>query len=215
MRTWLIIVPLLSSLFIKAQITISTLSLTDTSQNIFYVGVDNFIKISGKQFSHLNQSVVITGGGGMMIPKGLGTYIIRVQKETDNCSMWINENGKRIFKKDFKVRNLGFPPQANINGYKDTAIALSQLLADPVLQILIPDCLYQLSFSVSSYKAVIRHGKESIEMTVSKNKMTGEQLKMLNDLEAGDEIFFHEIIASTGSFQSIKCLPFKITIKNP
>jgi hypothetical protein len=214
MRSLIIIVLLLPSLFIKAQITISNLSLNDTTQNILYIGVENLIKISGN-YDPVSERFVIMGAGGVGQKKENGLYIIKVQKQTDDCQIWITKNNKLVFRKIFRVRNLGFPPQASINGYKDTTITLSQFLTDPALQISIPDCLYRLNFSVSSYKASIIHGKENTNITVSKNKMTKEQLQLLNDLEAGDEIFFDEIIASTGNFQSIKCLPFKIIIEKP
>jgi hypothetical protein len=73
LKTTFILFISLSSFFAFSQVNIINHSLTDTSQNIFYVGVDNLIKISGKQYDYLKQSVSIKGGGAELIPRGKGT----------------------------------------------------------------------------------------------------------------------------------------------
>lgn len=89
---------LLSPVFLNAQISIINRSLTDTTQNIFYLGVDNIITISGKQYDPVKQHTVIMGGGGTLHKMEKGVYAVRVQEETDNCQVWITENNKPVFK---------------------------------------------------------------------------------------------------------------------
>ena len=198
---------------IKAQVSISNLSLTDTSQNIFYIGVDNTIRISGEDYNSTKQGLAILGGGGTLFKKSPGLYTVKVKYQTDDAHLLIMENHKSVFKKNFKVRNLGFPPIASLNGFKDTIITLSQLLVNPILQISIPDCFYKLDFSVLSYKATFKQREKKTSIIVNKNELTEKHREILGRLSTGDKIYFEEIVATTGSFQNIKCLPFEITIK--
>ena len=131
-RSAIIIFLLIISSSLRSQIIISNVSLTDTTQNIFYIGVENVLKISGKEYRPLSQSVAIKGGDVELIPRGIGTYILKVQKETDSCQMWIGTNKKIIFKKNFICRKVG-DIVVRYGGLNDPIATVNQLLANPFL----------------------------------------------------------------------------------
>ena len=212
MRSSIITILLLSSLLIKAQITITNHSLTDTSQNIFYIGVDNLIKISGKQYKPLEQSLVIKGGGASMGGVG-GTYIVKVQKETDDCSMWVNGNGKTIFKKDFRVRVVG-DIVVRYGGLKDSIATINQLLTNPFLFIEIPESYYKHNFQITSFTATfISQELDSLKTYLVGNMLSTEQKELIKKLRTGDKIFFDQIYALGPDSRRRKLKSFTITIR--
>ena len=212
-RTTFILFLSLSSFFAFSQVNISNYSLTDSSQNIFYVGVDNLIKISGNQYDYLKQSVSIKGGGAKLIPGGIGTFIVKVQTETDDCRIWINENGKVIFKKDFIVRTVR-DIVVRYGGLKDSIATINQLLANPFLFIDIPESYYKHNFQVTSFTATfINQGLDSLKTYSVGNLLTTEQKELIKKLKTGDKIFFDQLYALGPDSRKRKLKSFTITIK--
>ena len=203
---------LLFTFCIKAQLSISNLSLTDTSQNIFYIGVDNRIRISGERYSPLNQSLSITGGGAT-IAGLMGNYIIRVQNETDNCQIWIKENAKTVFKQSFFVRKVG-DVVVRYGGLKDSTATVNQLLANPFLYIDIPGSYYKHNYLITSFSAIfIFRDLDSMQTLASGNLLTTEQIELIKKLIAGNKILFDQIYAVSPDGQRRKLKPFTLTIQ--
>lgn len=192
LRITLILFLSLSTFFAFSQVNIINHSLTDTSQNIFYVGVDNLIKISGKQYDYRKQSVSIKGGGAELIPRGIGIFIVKVQTETDVCRMWINENGKSIFKKDFICRKVGDIVH-NYGGSIDSVATIDQLLANPFLYIGIPGSYYKQTFSITSFSAIFMNKDSDSTTSATGNLITAKQKELIKKLLPGDLIVFERI----------------------
>jgi len=220
MRSSIITILLLSSLLIKAQITITNHSLTDTSQNIFYIGVDNLIKISGKQYKPLEQSLVIKGGGASMGGVG-GTYIVKVQKETDDCSIWVYENGKSIFKKKFICRKIG-DPVVKYGGLNDSIMtynksvkaSINQLLENSFLYIDFPGSYYKHKYQILSFATLMLSDKtDSLSVSGDGNMLSSKQKEMIKKLQPGDAIVFEDIYCLDPDKRRRKLTPFIIEIK--
>lgn len=208
-----IIIFLLISFSADSQITISNHSLTDTTQNVFYIGVDNIIKISGEQYHYLKQSVAISGGGAVIIPRGRGLYIIKVEKETDSCKMWVGTNKKIIFRKNFICRKIG-DPVVKYGGLKGSNATTSQLLTNPFIYVDIPDSYYKHDFNITSFNAIfISHDLDSLRTFSVGNLLTDEQKELIKKLNPGDKIFFDQIYALSPDDRRRKLKPFTIIIK--
>ena len=197
---------------LKSQIVISNLSLTDTTQNIFYIGVDNIIKISGKQFNPLRQSILIQGGGAAM--NGVSrTYNIRVQNETDSCQICIYENKKLIFKKNFICRRVG-DVIVKYGGVKDSITSISQLLANPFIYIDIPGSYYKHGIYITSFTVTfIGNGYDSLQTSGVENTLTTEQIEIIKKLTRGNRIYFDNIYGFSRDSRKRKLTPFTIKIK--
>ena len=212
MKTCMILLSLLFSFSLRSQIVITNLSLTDTTQNIFYIGVDNVVKISGKEYKPLNQSVVITGGGATMTGL-MGDHIIKVQKETDECSMWIYENRKRIFEKKFICRTIG-DVIVRYGGLNDSIATVNQILANPFLFIDIPGSYYKHNYHITSFTAIfISHDLDSLRTFSVGNLLTDDQKELIKKLNSGDKIFFDQIYALSPDDRRRKLKPFIIIVK--
>ena len=203
---------LLFSLDSKSQITISNHSLTDTTQNIFYIGIDNLIKISGEQYNISERSMTITGGGATI--SGVGrTYIIKVQKETDDCRITIYVNRKRIFEKKFICRKIG-DIVVKCGGLNDSIATVNQVLANPFLFIDIPGSYYKHNYSIGSFNSVfISHDFDSLRTFSVGNLLSDEQKELTKKLNSGDKIFFDQVYALSPDSIRRKMKSFLITIK--
>ena len=213
MRLSIIVLFLLSAMCIKAQLSISNLSLTDTSQHIFYIGVDNIIKISGKQYNPVKHQTAIIGGGGTLLKKGKGVYIVKVQNETDHCQIWISENKKSVFRQNYIVRKVG-DIVVSYGGLKDSTATVSQLLANPFLYIDIPGSFYKHNYSITSFSAIfINRDADSVRASAVGNLLTTEQKELIKKLLPGNKILFDQIYAISPDGRRRKLQPFIITVK--
>ena len=212
---------LLTPVFLKAQVTICNLSLTDTTQNIFYVGVDNLVKISGNQFHYLKQSVAIWGGGAVITPRGPGLYIIKVEKETDSCKMWVGTHKKIIFKKNFICRKIG-DFVLRYGGIKDSIMTynrpvkatIDQLLVNSFLYIDFPGSYYKHNYQISSFATLMLSDKaDSLSIPGDGNMLSSKQKEMIKKLQPGDAIVFENIYCLGSDSRRRKLTPFIIEIK--
>src|SRR5262245_33603372 len=112
---------------LRSQIVISNLSLTDTTQNFFYIGVENKIHVTGKDYDPVKGKFTVAGGGCYFKYLGKGNYVYICEMETDDCTVRYSENGKLVFKQNFKCRKVG-DITARYGGLKDSIATVNQLL---------------------------------------------------------------------------------------
>jgi hypothetical protein len=84
MRFILIVIPLFFASVGLCQINIINRHVSDSSINIFYIGVDNVIELKGVK-NEAEYSVSVTRAGSEMRRQGKGIYLVRVHKVTDTC----------------------------------------------------------------------------------------------------------------------------------
>ena len=213
MRLPIIVLFLLSATCIKAQLSIFNLSLTDSTQNIFYIGVDNIIKISGKQYDPVKHHTRIIGGGGTLLKKAKGVYIVKVQNETDHCQVWLSENNKSVFKQNYVVRRIG-EGIVRYGGLKDSNASVNQLLANPFIFVDIPGSYYKPNINITSFAATFIGSDFDSLVTVSTGaRLTTEQIETVKKLRSGNRIYFNNIYALGPDSRRRKLSPFTITIK--
>ena len=215
-----IIILLLISFSADSQITISNHSLTDTTQNIFYIGVDNFIKISGEQYIPAKHSLLIKGGRARI--SGLNrSYIIKVEEETDSCQMWIGTNKKIIFKKNFICRKIG-DPVVKYGGLNDSIMTynksvkatIDQLLENSFLYIDFPGSYYKHNYQILSFATLMLSDKtDSLSVSGDGNMLSTKQKEMIKKLQPGDAIVFEDIYCLGPDKRRRKLTPFIIEIK--
>ncbi len=63
------------SVTVYGQVNIINESLTDSSINIFYIGVDNKISITGKMYNEATNVVRISGGGSSIYKESTNTNV--------------------------------------------------------------------------------------------------------------------------------------------
>jgi hypothetical protein len=194
-----------------AQVNIFNESLTDSSINIFYVGIENKIKLKITNYRTSNESLTISGGGGTLTKLGTDEYIVRVSS-TGTCELFYSENKKIIFKKSFNVEIFDFEPLATVSGMRDTTIRTTRILINPFLTVIMPGCYLRHGFIVTSFNATfIQQGDSTVTFSAG-NKLSEEQLKAIKELNSGDKIYFDKIRALGPDDRGNTLKPFWIKI---
>jgi hypothetical protein len=193
MKLFFICVLATFSAIVNGQISISNLSLTDSTLPYFYIGVDNYIRISGKEFKEANSAIRVSGGGASILKESANRFIIRVNAITDDCRVWItNENGTTIAKKTFKVRII---PEAfaTLNGKKNDTVSKKEILLSPFLKMIIPNCFLKLNYQITSFSVTLVSNGDHILIATKGNTLSLEQKKAIEKLQPSDTILFKEI----------------------
>ncbi len=194
----------------NSQINIINESLTDSSKNIFYIGVDNRVRITG--FPD-NCRLAITGGGGTLQTSGNDhQYIVRVSTPIDDCQLILLKGTKNIFRKSYLIRTIG-DPVATLSGIKDTTVNRNRILFNPFLSIVIPNCYVQLNYQVISFTATFINGSDSILTIANGNLLSKEQVSLVKEVDAVSKIYFDNIRAYRPDGRTRKIPPFWIKIQ--
>jgi hypothetical protein len=196
-------------MYLQSQVNIYNLSLTDSSLNYLYVGVENEIKTNGMTPHH---AISITGKGSTITLMRQNHYIVRVAVPTDECKVTITKANKQIFQKIYKIRMLS-NPIATINGLRDTTMKASILMVNPFLVAHIPGSYYHVNYSVTSFRATFINSIDSTLTTSTGNNLSAEQLKLVRSLESGDKIYFDGIRATCPDCRSVTLPAFWIRIE--
>ena len=170
MRLFLSLVFINSAIISVAQTDIICLKLSDSTENIFYIGVDNPIKIVSKNDMG-NYNIAIVGGTGWLTKTGRNEYVVRVAGVTDTFIIAINQYNRNVFKKQFKIRTIP-APIATLNGMYDTTLSKSRILVNPFLSVTFPGCSFQLHMPVVSFRSVFIDGNDSNFVSASGNRLT-------------------------------------------
>ncbi|MEI9943264.1 MAG: hypothetical protein WDN26_03510 [Chitinophagaceae bacterium] len=194
----------------SGQVKIINQSLTDTSVNIFYTGVDNRIMLKAKNPNEY--SVAIVGAGGMLSKISATEYLVRISK-IDSCKLIIKKNNKEVLVKNYTI---GILPDrvATISGLRDTSIKLSRLLLNPLITVTLPRCYFRHGMHIMGFQATIIQGYDSIATYSNFNELfPAEMVKDIKQLTSGDKIYFDSIraVSPDGRFQKLS--PFWIKIE--
>jgi hypothetical protein len=191
------------------QINIINESLTDDSKNIFYIGVDNRIRIS--VFDD-NYSMAITGGGGTIQKTGKGQYVVRVTAVTDLCELFVLKGTRNIFRKPYVVRTIN-DPVATLSGIRDTTVSRNRILLNPNLSIVIPNCYFRFNYRVVSFSASFINDQDSITTFSNGNILSPEQINLVKNAVTGSNIYFDNIRGMGADDRTRKFYPFWIKIQ--
>jgi hypothetical protein len=212
MRQLFIVLSLFFFFNCRAQTVLTNESLVPDSPDIFYIGVDNYIKIKS-DIPDPYFVIYIKGGGGMIIKVAAYNYIIRVEKK-DSCIVAVYDNRKR---KSLLVKNYttDFIPAgfATLNGLTDTTASKNRIRLNSSLRIVLPNCYYKHDYQVSSFDAILINNSDSIKTNASGYQLTKEQLNLINELTTGDKILFDNIRVTSSNARITRVPSFWIRIE--
>jgi len=102
---------------------------------------------------------------------------------------------------------------AGLNGLFNTTVSESKILTNPFLKIAIPNSYYRHNLQVLSFRADIIQGTDSTFTHANGYQLSQEQLKLIRQLNPGDEIYFSDIRVSCASSRIGTAPPFWIRIE--
>jgi hypothetical protein len=192
------------------QISIKALKLSNIDTNQLYIGVDNHLKVVGVSQGQVELSSKLCSIE--RIDKNeFNVRAYRIGKDT----ITVSQNGTLIFAKVFEVSRIADPKICLAKLYTTNA-TIDEILLDPSLYFVVPNCLYIHNATVWSFSgAFIRQNGDTIKTFSSQtNRFTSKQIKIIASLRKGDKIYFEKgIIGSPGSTMPRRFASFTITVK--
>lgn len=214
MKIVLLVLSFSFSLLSAGQVKIVNESLSDSTVDYFYIGVDNKVSISGIPADGQKFSVMATGATQMRI--ATGGYIIRVNSVTDSCRLIISADGKIIATRIYKVRIL--PPPIAVIGTLNTrdTVTVEELLADTRLKVELPGCYFKHDMQVTDYMFVI--SKAKVMEDIYQKPSHGHQLSswerdQILNCKPGAQIVVDKIILNNRKTGNYSLPPIILTIK--
>lgn len=193
MRSISFFISVFSSVIASGQFNVTCLKLTDSTKNIFYIGVDNPIRVSAKK-NFSSYQIEIENAGGSLTKTDLNEYIVRVSAP-GTCFLTIKQNGKQVFYEEFNVYTIG-NPVATLAGIRDTSVSRNRILLNPFLSIVIPNCYLQFNYNLYSFSATFINDRDSITTIVNGIFLSQEQINLVKGADPGSKIYFDRIRAT-------------------
>lgn len=210
MKQILLYISIIFSISSYGQIEIINQSLTDSSLNLLYIGVENYIEIkSQKKLKEVQ--LTIAGATGNLTKIGDEKFVVRVNS-ADSCTLNILQSGKLLKKKLYQIKTIP-DPIATLNGIKDTTISKSKFLVNPILSIVFPNCYYRSNLQIISFQATFIESGDSTFTFAHNNYLSEEQIKLAKQLSPGSKVYFDGIRARGPDSRTSALKPFWIKIK--
>ncbi len=166
----------------SAQVQLYTLSLTDSTKNIFYFGVDNTLKINWKGLHPAAHTVSISDDAVDMNKKNDSIYIVRLRKTGDSiCHIIIrNKKGKTVLKKSYTFRELPWC-ELTLGGVKSNEkTSRSQVLNNPLLRFDCGSSLYSYNMQVISFTLGIDINDSVFFEPGTGKRLTNKQMELIS-----------------------------------
>jgi len=200
---------------ILAQLDIKNNSVTKSDLDVLYKGIVNNITISG--LDH-DTSLKLTSATGQVLQfkKDNVPNSFFVKADYANIdTLKVYQADTLLLTKIYEVKSIGNPvPQ--IGRIKDNSVTIQEILKDPTINVIIPDCYYDHGFRVIRFKtSLLRATGDTIKTfgLTHSNQLTKGQIKIINGLKAGDKIEFTEITATCNDCALRRLDPLTITIR--
>jgi len=192
-----------------SQVNIINRSLTDSSLNIAYLGLDNAIELTGYKKS-VKLIFLITNG--TMTDIGQNRYVLRPKNEGE-CIISFHNQGNKIISKLFRIDTLG-DMKIRLAGVQDSVASIHQILANPFLISEIPKSYYKSPVYITSFIATFIGEKfDSVRTNAMGNLFTQEQIDIIKQLRQRDKILFQDVYFFWPDGRRRKYPPFVIAIK--
>ncbi len=176
--------------------------------NVFYLGLDNPIKVAASGYEASDLTVTIDNG---RIYGENGEYIIRPFRP-GSAIVTVSSNGKEIQKTTFRVK-LVPNPVAMIAGRNGGYVSKNEFLKQDKVLVMMADFDFDLNFEIVEF--TVSSGAEAEykpEFKSNSNKITEAQKELIEQLLPGDKVYLQDIKCKgpDGSIRELEALTFEI-----
>jgi gliding motility-associated protein GldM len=204
--------PIRRPFYSQYQVAQGSVVVSPTKMNVFYLGVDNPVRISVGgipdnqiQASASNGKIQRSGNEWVMVPARQGNCIISVAANIDG-------RVSQIGTESFRVKTVP-DPYATVGGLRSGVIAKNVLVAQSGVVATMPeDFDFDLTFQVTEYKVVSIVGGFVRDVSVKGNRFTQEVRDFINGLNKGMPIYFEDIkaVGPDGSVRPLSSINLKL-----
>lgn len=205
----LILFSCLSFVTLYGQAGIKALNLSNVDTSQLYIGVPNHLKVTGVSRDQVELHAKFCS-------------IQRINKNEFNVRAYyigkdtitVSQKGAVIFTKVFEVNRIPDPKICVAKYYTNDA-TIEEILSDPALYFVIPNCPYLHNISVWGFSGLfIKQNGDIIQAFSSQtNRFANDQVKIIASLRKGDKIFFDKVMYNGTDSMPRTFQSFTLTIK--
>jgi len=195
------------------QVAASSLVISPTKMNVFYIGVDNPVDISvpGVASNKLSASI----SQGSIVPAADGGYTVRVNAPGAvkiNVSAKMDGGAKPMGEKEFRVKKVP-NPVAKIAGKTGGPIAAGLLMAVKRVDAVMENFDFALTFNITGFN-ISTKSKDgfTIDKPSTGAGITSEQRSLLEGVKRGQKLYFEDIkaVGPDKTVRELGTLMFKV-----
>jgi hypothetical protein len=196
---WILIISLnIISCIAKTQPELYNYSIIDSSVNVVYAGADNRMVLTGITKT---RGLHMRSGQHTIYhhPDSINIFHIRADRPVgkgDTLSIYINDS--LILKKAYRFMYLPVP-EYSLAGFKDTTATVKAILDNPVLEVILPGCIYKMHMYVQRYEMELITDQKGIPTQFQAKRvyrLPDDELESIKQLQPGDQINFSYFLAS-------------------
>lgn len=172
-------------------------SVSPDKMNVFYIGVDNPVTITAAGVAPSDLSPTMSGGS-LTKASGAGQYIVRVKggnEATVSVGAKINGNNQNMGSFKFRVKRVPDPVAFFAGRKGDDKISRAELKVTPGVLAKLENFDFDLKFDVKSFDISMSVGGSIAIASSSSNRITPEQLNLLNNAKPGSKVYIENVKA--------------------
>ncbi|MBQ0113031.1 MAG: gliding motility protein GldM [Bacteroidales bacterium] len=177
-------------------------TISATKMNVFYIGVDNPVKVGAPGIKSEDLVVTISGSPGATIKKDPSTkepgcYIVNVKSQGTKAviavSAKIGNKVQQLGSQDYRIKVIP-KPTVKVGNYQGGRIAKESLLAQGGFRVAMEGFDFPVTYNVTSYTMTFGTGGDAeVPLQGRGSKFTAEMTAKINKLRRGNKIYIDEI----------------------
>lgn len=173
-----------------------SMAISPTKMNVFYIGVENPVDISVAGAAPTDVVATMSGGGGSIINKGQGHYIVKVASGNEcsvNVSIKTKTGSKSMGSMKFRVKKVPSPQASYAGVTGDGKVSKGELMNAGGVIPKLEDFVFDLKFPVVSWNMSIFVNGVYADYTAQGASATGQMKEILGRVKPGQKVLIEEV----------------------
>jgi gliding motility-associated protein GldM len=182
----------------KGEYTVArpAMAVSPTKMNVFYIGVENPVDISVAGGAPSEVIATLSGGGGNIVNKGQGHYIVNVKSGNEcsvNVALKTKTGSKSMGSMKFRVKKVPSPQASYAGVVGDGKVSKGELLSAGGVIPKLEDFVFDLKFPVISWNMSVFVNGGYADYTAQGPGATGAMKDILNKVKSGQKVLIEEV----------------------
>lgn len=173
-----------------------SMAVSPTKMNVFYIGVENPVDISVAGAAPTDVQATLSGGGGSIINKGQGHYIVKVASGNEcsvNVSVKTKTGSKSMGSMKFRVKKVPSPAASFAGIIGDGKVSKGELMNAGGVIPKLDDFVFDLKFPVVSWNMSVFVNGAYADYSAQGPSATGQMRELLSKAKSGQKILIEEV----------------------
>lgn len=173
-----------------------SMAVSPTKMNVFYIGVENPVDISVAGAAPTDVVATVSGGGGSIVNKGQGHYIVKVSSGNEcsvNVSVKTKTGSKSMGAMKFRVKKVPSPQASYAGVTGDGKVSKGELMNAGGVIPKLEDFVFDLKFPVVSWNMSIFVNGVYADYSATGASATGQMKDILSKVKPGQKVLIEEV----------------------